>query len=256
MRRMCSTKFRYNGPLLARLVVAVFLPLMLAAAPDGLSQSPPKPEAATADTNAPAGTNTESLAALELELTNAWQRVLVIVNKPVTAYTRKPGLHPGEYGPGGWFHPGAVTPDFDHVDVRQSQDTSFEKHTYITSDVTPNLVFLGKDCEFNLMTKLFYTNRNLPKHRLSEAEMVEINRLYRIIGRCLGEIDRRQTPAYVEKAVTNTESEAGEIIPGQSFEAIRKIPRETRLLYAGIGIGALLLLVIVLRLVRGRKGAD
>ena len=102
------------------------------------------------------------------------------------------------------------------------------------------------------MTKLFYTNRSLPKHRLTEAQMVEVNRLYRIIGHCQDELNRLQTPAYVEKPSTNVGD--GEIIPGQSFEAIRKIPMEKRALYAGIAVGALLLLVIVLRLFRGRSG--
>ena len=77
--------------------------------------------------------------------------------------------------------------------------------------------------------------------------MVEINGLYRIIGRCLGEIDKLQTPAYVEKQPTNAPDEtAGEIIPGQSFETIRKIPKETRALYGGIAIGALVLILVLL----------
>src|SRR5713101_2644876 len=43
-------------------------------------------------------------------------------------------------------------------------------------------MFRGHDLEFNAMTKHFYTDRSLPKKRLSEDDMVEINRLYRIIG--------------------------------------------------------------------------
>jgi hypothetical protein len=43
-------------------------------------------------------------------------------------------------------------------------------------------MFRGKDLEFNSETKFFYTDRSLPKKRLTEAEMIEINRLYRIIG--------------------------------------------------------------------------
>ena len=42
---------------------------------------------------------------------------------------------------------------------------------------------MGHDLEFNPMTKYFYTDRSLPKKKLTEAEMLEINRLYRIIGR-------------------------------------------------------------------------
>ncbi|HTL99312.1 MAG TPA: hypothetical protein VL181_10960, partial [Holophagaceae bacterium] len=34
----------------------------------------------------------------------------------------------------------------------------------------------------NPMTKWAYTDRTLPKKRLTDAEMMEVNRLYRIIG--------------------------------------------------------------------------
>ena len=40
----------------------------------------------------------------------------------------------------------------------------------------------GRELEFNAMTKYFYVDRTLPKKRLTEAEMLEINRLYRVIG--------------------------------------------------------------------------
>ena len=38
------------------------------------------------------------------------------------------------------------------------------------------------------MTKIFYQDRSLPKKRLTEEEMLEINRLYRIIGRCTDQL--------------------------------------------------------------------
>jgi len=44
-------------------------------------------------------------------------------------------------------------------------------------------MFIGDELEFNSMTKYFYTDRTLPKKRLSDAEMNEINDLYRAIGR-------------------------------------------------------------------------
>ena len=43
-------------------------------------------------------------------------------------------------------------------------------------------MFRGSDLEFNPMTKYFYTDRSLPKKKLQEYEMLEINRFYRIIG--------------------------------------------------------------------------
>jgi hypothetical protein len=48
--------------------------------------------------------------------------------------------------------------------------------------LNPGLMFRARDLEFNPMTKYFYTDRSLPKKRLAEAEMAEINRLYRVIG--------------------------------------------------------------------------
>jgi hypothetical protein len=45
-------------------------------------------------------------------------------------------------------------------------------------------MWVGKDTEFNAMTKFFYLDRTLPKKKLTEAEMVEVNRLYRVIGLC------------------------------------------------------------------------
>jgi hypothetical protein len=44
------------------------------------------------------------------------------------------------------------------------------------------------------MTKFFYQDRSLPKKKLTEDEMVEINRLYRIIATCCAQL--------VQKGVT------------------------------------------------------
>jgi hypothetical protein len=40
------------------------------------------------------------------------------------------------------------------------------------------------------MTKYFYEDRSLPKKKLTEAEMLEINRLYRVIGQCEQQLAR------------------------------------------------------------------
>jgi len=92
----------------------------------------------------------------------------------------------------GWFHDGASKPNFNTVDVRKTQDLQYSKHEYVTSDLNPGIVFRGSDVEFNGMLKYFYANRHLPKKRLTEEEMLEINRLYRIIGRCEGELAKLQ----------------------------------------------------------------
>ncbi len=213
-------------------------------------------------TNAPSDTASsatgatpeEQLSALKLEMTNAWQHVLQIVNQPVKAYARPADTEVARYTPG-WFHPGAMRPDFNTVDVRQTQELNYAKSRFVTSDLNPGLVFLGLDVEFNSMTKFFYTDRTRPKHKLTEAEMLEINRLYRIIGRCDGEIRRLLAPPGAEAVQPATaETETEQVVPGQSFEAIRRIPKQTRILYGGIAIGVLIILLVGLRFLRKQTG--
>jgi len=114
---------------------------------------------------------------------DATARVQAIVNQPVRQLARTPEMPVSVSSPG-WFHAGAMKPDFATVDVRTTQDKQYEQRPYVTSDLNPDVVFVGSEIEFNPMTKFFYIDRSLPKKRLTEAEMVEINRLYRIIGAC------------------------------------------------------------------------
>jgi hypothetical protein len=44
-------------------------------------------------------------------------------------------------------------------------------------------MFVGSELEFNAMTKYFYRDLTLPKRKLSDAEMIKVNDLYRMIGR-------------------------------------------------------------------------
>ncbi|WP_137929013.1 hypothetical protein [Mesorhizobium comanense] len=105
------------------------------------------------------------------------RKVVEIVNQPITHLHRSGSFT--VFSPG-WFHPGATKPDFDNVDIRATQELPYEGH--VTSDLNPTEMFNGSDLEFNAMTKYFYTDRTLPKKRLSGPEMVEINGLYRVIG--------------------------------------------------------------------------
>jgi len=150
--------------LLRRLVIALAFALM------GLSQS------CSAQTAA-------KRAALESEMNEAMEQVRAIVNQTVSPLRRTPEMQVSTYKPG-WFHQGGSKPAFIAVDVRRTQDTSYGQNEFVTSDLNPGLVWIGSQVEFNPMTKYFYTDRSLPKKRLSEDEMLEINRLYRIIGRC------------------------------------------------------------------------
>jgi len=119
-----------------------------------------------------------SILDLNADTTRTEQRVIEIVNQPITHLPRSGPV--GVFSPG-WFHPGATKPDFDTADIRATQE--FPYQGYVTSNLNPTEMFIGSELEFNPMTKYFYTDRTLPKKRLSEAEMVEINNLYRVIGR-------------------------------------------------------------------------
>jgi hypothetical protein len=207
-------------------------------------------------------TNSDQIAALQLQLTNAWHQVETIINQPVRAYRREPGYDVSVYGPG-WFHPGAETPDFNTVDVRQSQQLIYTA-TWVSSDITPTMMFHGSDLEFNAMTKLFYTNRSLPKKKLSEAEMLQINSLYRTIGHCQAEIAHLQNPLppsspaaeTAAAADTQAQDDADDTNDNDSvpaFAAIRRIPQQTRILYGSIAIGALILVVVASRLFRKKS---
>jgi hypothetical protein len=121
-----------------------------------------------------------AIGGLNAESAAVTARVVEIVNQPVTHLRRSGQV--AIFAPG-WFHPGADKPDFDTVDIRQTQQLLYGRFGHVASDVTPDEMFIGSELEFNAMTKYFYVDRSLPKRRLSEAEMVEINGLYRVIGR-------------------------------------------------------------------------
>ena len=116
---------------------------------------------------------------LGAETARAEQRVIAIVNQPITHLPRS--SPDGVFSPG-WFHPGAIKPDFNHVDVRATQEFPYDGYIHVTSNLNPSEMFIGSELEFNPMTKYFYRDRSLPKKRLSDAEMVKINGLYRVIG--------------------------------------------------------------------------
>ena len=130
-------------------------------------------------------------AELESEKQAAIQQVKRIVNQPVKQLTRTDDMEVSTYRPG-WFHDGALKPNFNNVDVRTTRETPYDKHQYVTSDLNAGVVFLGQELEFNAQIKYFYADRSLPKKKLSDEEMTEINQLYRVIGRCEKELAELQ----------------------------------------------------------------
>ena len=139
------------------------------------------PFRASAQTNSP-----------QAELAAATKQVEKIINQPVTAHMRTANMNVGTYP--GWFHPGASVPDFNTVDVRATRETPYDQHAYVCSENNPRLVYVGRELEFNSMTKYFYKDRTAPKKKLTEAEMLEVNRLYRIIGRCQQQLAQLRDP--------------------------------------------------------------
>ena len=117
--------------------------------------------------------------AMEADTAAAKARVIEIVNQPITHLRRTGAAATYPY----WFHPGAEQPDFAHADVRQTQELVYDRFTYVASDLNPSEMFPAHELEFNAATKAFYTDRSLPKKKLSDSEMLEINQLYRTIAR-------------------------------------------------------------------------
>jgi hypothetical protein len=140
---------------------------------------------------APAATPQEQIATVKRTMENAVLHVKQIVNQPVTTQPVVPPMRVQLYHPG-WFHEGATKPDFNTVDVRQTQQMDYDRFPYVSSDLNPGVAFVGPELEFNSMTKYFYLDRSVPKKKLTEAEMVEINRLYRIIGKCEQQLNQLQ----------------------------------------------------------------
>jgi len=143
--------------------------------------------------SAGATTRDEQIATIKSQMNNAIFRVQEIVNQPVTHLKHTPGMNVAFYSPG-WFHAGAIKPDFNTVDVRATQQLDYDGDRYVTSDLNSGVVFIGRELEFNPMTKYFYTDRSVPKKKLTEAEMLEINQLYRVIGRCEQQLNELQNP--------------------------------------------------------------
>lgn len=118
------------------------------------------------------------VSVLKAQLDDAVARVKRIVNQEVTPIPRDPKLALKTW----YFHDGATRPEFNNVDIRATQEKHYEEEGYICWAEKPDVMWDGRELEFNAMTKYFYVDRTLPKKRLTEAEMLEINRLYRVIG--------------------------------------------------------------------------
>lgn len=199
-------------------------------------------------------TNQQQMATVQAQMDAAMARVRQIVNQPVTELRRTQGMDVETFGPGGWFHPGATKPLFLTVDVRKTQEFPYSRFQYVTSDLNPGVVFLGSELEFNPMTKYFYTDRSVPKKKLTEAEMLEINQLYREIGRCEHELFDLQNPIPSQSADLSQSSDHS-----QGPQPLLATVHQWIFAHKGIGIGivvALLVVLVMLRVIQSRREAD
>jgi len=180
---------------------------------------------------ADASSTDDQIAALKAQKSDAIFKVQDIVNQPVTQLKRTPDMVDIGFYPG-WFHPGAETPDYNTVDVRKTQQFPYVNQ-YVTSDLNPGVVFPGHELEFNSMTKYFITDRTVPKKKLTDAEMNEINRLYRIIGHCEQQLNELQNP---EPLLAKIQRLVGDHKP--------------------VVVGCLVAVVVILLLLRKKQAAD
>jgi hypothetical protein len=182
------------------------------------------------------------IAAVNIEMNTAIEKVKVIINQRVGALRRMPGMKVTVYSPG-WFHEGATKPDFNTVDVRATRETPYAQHPYVTSDLNPDYAFIGSQLEFNSMTKYFYTDRTVPKKKLTEAEMLEVNLLYRIIGSCEQKLRHLQPPP---EPVAEPETEVTEAQPERKYEPVPK----GNYVKAAVGVSLVLVLYFAYRMLR------
>jgi hypothetical protein len=157
-------------------------------------QAVPTPTPTPTTTSEPTKTLTvpEQIDADKAALKKAIDQVKQIVNRPPPSVPITPDMRVASYG-SAWFHPGGAKPDFENVDVRTTRDLSnYSKFPFVSSDLNPGIAFPGDQLEFNPSLKYFYTDKSLPKVKLSEDDMVEINRLYRVIGKCEADLARLQ----------------------------------------------------------------
>jgi len=136
----------------------------------------------------PPQTPAQRLASAARELREAIARVQFIINQPAPMGMRTPQMRVWEYAT--WFDAGSVKPDFGKVDVHKTQETPYDAEDYVCLKSRPELVWAGRDLEFNPMLKFFYVDRSVPKKRLTNEEMTEINLLYRSIGRLEKELNQ------------------------------------------------------------------
>jgi hypothetical protein len=81
-----------------------------------------------------------------------------------------------------WFGPDAIKPDFLNTDVTKTQEFPYAVFDFVSSDLNRAVAYRASNTESNWMTRFFYTDLSVPKKKLNDDEMQEINHLYRLIA--------------------------------------------------------------------------
>src|SRR2546423_4856404 len=102
------------------------------------------------------------------------------------------------------------------------------------------MCFVGGELELKGSQMFFNKNRSLPKKKLSEAEMLEINRLYRIIGRCEHDLVVLKNPQLAGSNGDGTAAGSDSEV-AQPVAAATNRPRPLNIIF-----GAVLVLLILL----------
>jgi hypothetical protein len=150
---------------------------------------PPAPPApvAKAPSQAPVpadeGAVTPQVADARAKLGEALAKARAMINQPVTSYPMTEELRAkASLYEDGWFHPGADIPNFIDIHIERSQEPYGSQYEWVTSNLTPGLVFRSADCEYNAATKFFYMDRTVPKKKLTQPEMLRLDAIYHQIG--------------------------------------------------------------------------
>ena len=120
----------------------------------------------------------KSAAEAQADLQSLTRKVQAIVNQTPPAVPQPPkGPEIYSYD----YHPGATKPDFNNANLLPTRE--LWKGDFVHMNSAPDVYYHSADCEFNPQTKYFFTSRNVPKKRLTNAEYQELTRLYRLMGR-------------------------------------------------------------------------
>jgi hypothetical protein len=140
------------------------------------------------DSNAQAPTPSpeDKVAKAQKDLRDAIEKVKGIVNQPVAMVPRNFRMKVEALD--SFFPDPATKPDFNTVDIKTTRRKDYDQFEFVCLKSNPTVVWVGKTLEFNPMTRYFYDDLSVPKKKLTDDDMDEIDRLYKIIGRCEAEL--------------------------------------------------------------------